>query len=355
MTVDQIPFLQEVYGGNTVEAYLWALALFAASCFTLIVFQKIVLGQLKRLSRKTVTKTDDYTLQLCEKTLVPVFYAGAFYFASTTLALSSSVEKLVTAGAILTLFIQATRFLIGLSAHVVENQMARRNDSYVSRKSTRTTIAVIKVVIWGVGVVMILDNLGFNVSAVIAGLGIGGVAIALAAQTILGDLFNYFVIFFDKPFEEGDFIITGEHMGVVERIGVKSTRIRSLGGEQLVFSNSDLTGSRIRNYKRMNERRVVFGVGVTYQTPFEKMKILPGIIREAVEGVENTRFDRAHFKEYGDSSLNFEVVYYVLSADYNKYMDIQQAINLKIFERFAAEGVDFAYPTRTLYLNNVSV
>jgi small-conductance mechanosensitive channel len=169
-------------------------------------------------------------------------------------------------------------------------------------------------------------------------------------QNVLGDLFASLSIVLDKPFVLGDFLIVDEHLGNVEHIGLKTTRVRSLWGEQLIFSNSDLLNSRIRNLGRMQERRTVFALGVTYQTPREKLTRIPGILREAVEAQEKTRFDRSHFKAYGDFSLNFETVYYVTVADYNAYMDVQQAINLRIHERFEEEGIEFAYPTQTLFL-----
>jgi len=189
-----------------------------------------------------------------------------------------------------------------------------------------------------------------DVTALVAGLGVGGIAVALAVQNILGDLFASFSIVLDRPFVMGDFIIVGDYMGTVEHVGLKTTRIRSLSGEQLVFSNTDLLGSRIRNYKRMAERRVVFSLGVLYQTSPEQLEKIPQMIREIVEAQTPVRFDRAHFKEYGASSLNFEVVYYILDPDYNRYMDIQQAVNLEIYRRFDEEGIEFAYPTQTLYL-----
>ena len=204
--------------------------------------------------------------------------------------------------------------------------------------------------VWGIGITFLLDNLGFKISTVVAGLGIGGIAVALAAQTILGDLFSYFIIFFDRPFEIGDFIIIDSYMGNIEHIGIKTTRIRSLGGELLIFSNSDLTNSRIRNYKKMEKRRVVFSLGVTYQTNSEQLKEIPGIIRTAIETLEGAGFDRAHFASYGDFSLNFEVVYYVMSGDYGKYMDLQQEINLVIKEEFEKRGIEFAYPTQLLFI-----
>ena len=197
-----------------------------------------------------------------------------------------------------------------------------------------------------------LDNLGFEVSTVIAGLGIGGIAIALAAQAILGDLFSYFVIFFDRPFEIGDFVILpNEFMGTIEYIGIKTTRIRSLSGEQIVVANTDLTNSRIRNYKRMERRRVVFKLGVIYQTTSKQLAEIATIVKTIIENQSDTTFDRGHFQSYGDFSLNFEFVYYVLSGDYNKYMDTQQAINLKIYEEFEKRGIEFAYPTQTLFVS----
>jgi small-conductance mechanosensitive channel len=185
----------------------------------------------------------------------------------------------------------------------------------------------------------------------IAGLGVGGVAVALAVQSILGDLFASLSIVIDKPFVIGDFVIVDEYMGTIEHVGLKTTRIRSLGGEQIVFSNSDLLKTRIRNYKRMRERRVLFGFGVLYQTPIDVVEKIPDLMRAIVEARKNVRFERAHFKAFGESSLDFEVVYWMLDPDYNLYMDVQQAINLEMLRVFEREGIGFAYPTRTLVID----
>jgi small-conductance mechanosensitive channel len=201
---------------------------------------------------------------------------------------------------------------------------------------------------------LVLDNLGVNITALVAGLGVGGVAVALAVQTILSDLLSSLSIALDKPFVIGDFLMVGDMLGSVEYVGLKTTRLRSLSGEQLVFSNTDLLGSRIRNFGRMYERRVAFNLGVTYQTTREQIRKVPAIIREAIETQDRTRFDRSHFKEYGAYSLNFESVYYINGPDYNQYMDIQQAINLTIHEGFEREGIDFAYPTQTLVLQQAA-
>jgi small-conductance mechanosensitive channel len=209
-----------------------------------------------------------------------------------------------------------------------------------------------RLVVWSLVLLVSLENLGVDVTAMVAGLGIGGVAVALAAQNILGDLFASLSIVIDKPFVLGDFLIVGDQLGSVEQIGMKTTRIRSLSGEQIVFGNSDLLSSRVRNYGRMYERRVPFKIGVVYQTTRDQLEMIPTILKEAVEaqGEERTRFDRSHFQSYGDFALVFETVYYVLSPDYNVYMDCQQDINLRIFQRFEEEGIEFAYPTQTLFL-----
>ena len=207
--------------------------------------------------------------------------------------------------------------------------------------------------IWAIAVLMILDNLGFNITTLVASLGIGGVAIALAVQNVLADLFASLSIGLDKPFVVGDFIIVDDLMGTVEHVGLKTTRLRSLSGEQLVFSNGDLLKSRIRNYKRMYERRVVFTFGVVYDTPRETLARLAGEVRAIIEAQPKTRFDRAHFFRFGEFSLDFEVVYFVLDPDYNLYMDIQQAINLAIMARFEALDVGFAFPTSTLRVESL--
>jgi small-conductance mechanosensitive channel len=172
----------------------------------------------------------------------------------------------------------------------------------------------------------------------------------LAVQNVLSDLFASLSIVLDKPFVPGDFVVVGDMAGSVEHIGIKTTRIRSISGEQLVFSNADLLGSRIRNFGRMQERRVVFSLGVTYQTPADKLERIPSLIKAAIESQERVRFDRSHFASYGDSALNFETVYYVESSDYATHMDILQSVNLTIYRSFATEGIEFAYPTQTLFI-----
>jgi small-conductance mechanosensitive channel len=204
------------------------------------------------------------------------------------------------------------------------------------------------VAVWTIILVAVLDNLGFDVTTLVTGLGIGGIAIALAVQNILGDIFAALAIVLDKPFVVGDFIVVDDFAGTVEQIGLKTTRLRSLSGEQIIFANAELLKGRIRNYKRLYERRNVFAIDVTYDSPTDVVARIPGMLREIVEAQRPVRFDRSHFSAYTDSALRFETVYFVLDPDYNKHMDIQQAIFLAVLERFRQEGIDFAFPTRVI-------
>jgi small-conductance mechanosensitive channel len=324
--------------------------MFIAGILVIRIIKSITLHRLKIWSEKTSTTIDDFLIKIFDKKLIPLLYFSVLYLSINTLTLMPIARKVITivTAVILTYF--AVRFLLALINYSLETYWVKKEVDKIRQRSLKGVITIIKVVIWGVGITFLLDNLGFKISTVVAGLGIGGIAVALAAQTILGDLFSYFVIFFDRPFEIGDFIIVDNYLGTIEYIGIKTTRVRSLGGEQLVFSNTDLTNSRIRNYKRMEKRRVVFKLGVIYQTTLKQLKEIPGIIRNAIDNVNDTAFDRAHFSSYGDFSLDFEVVYYVMSGDYNKYMDIQQEINFVIKEEFEKQGIEFAYPTQTLFM-----
>jgi small-conductance mechanosensitive channel len=206
----------------------------------------------------------------------------------------------------------------------------------------------LRLVLWTLLLLMALDNLGVNLTALLASLGLGGVAVALAVQSILGDIFASLSIALDKPFIIGDFIIVGDCIGTVDAIGLKSTQIRSLSGELIILPNSDLLKSRIRNFKQMRERRVVFRFGVSYRTGASALERIPEEVRAIIQDQDLTRFDRAHLFEFGESALVFEVVYYVLDPDYNLYMDRQQAINLGILRALEREGIRFAHPTRIL-------
>ncbi len=346
--------LQKTYLQNRIMDYLIVVVIFSAGVFVIQIMKRIILYRLKAWSKKTSTTIDDFIINIFQKKLIPLLYFAVLYMSMKSLTLTPAANRIMTISVAVILAYFGLRFLIELINHSLETYWIKKEVDASRQRSIKGIVTIVKVVIWGIGITLLLDNLGFKISTVVAGLGIGGIAVALAAQTILGDLFSYFVIFFDRPFEIGDFIIVGEYLGTIEYIGIKTTRVRSLGGEQLVFSNTDLTNSRIRNYKRMEKRRVVFKFGVVYQTTLDQLKEIPDIIKNIINTINNTVFDRAHFFSYGNFSLDFEVVYYVLSSDYNKYMDIQQEINFAIKKEFEKRGIVFAYPTQTLFVEKTN-
>ena len=343
-------YLHKEYYNNTVLQYLIAAGLFVLLIAVIRVFKFVLLRRLKKWAKQTKTTLDDFIISAIEKSGIPLLYFTAFYVSATTLNLNKKLETFLHDASVVVITFFVLRLITNGIRYLIKSKMAQQEDSDIKYKQIKGIMAIINVVIWTLGFIFLLDNFGYDITAFVTGLGIGGIAIALAAQNILGDLFNYFVIFFDRPFEVGDFIVIDEKLGTVESIGIKTSRIRSLTGEELVFANSDLTKSRIHNYKRMQKRRILFSIGVTYQTTLENLKAIPGIIKEIITIQENADYDRAHFKAYGAFSLDFEIVYYILSSDYNQYMDIQQAINLRIFEEFAKHGIEFAYPTQTVFV-----
>ncbi|MBN2486976.1 MAG: mechanosensitive ion channel family protein [Bacteroidales bacterium] len=345
-------FLDKTYYGNSVLSYLLAVLLFIVLYTAIRIFRKIVLKRLHKWSEGTESTFDDFIVRMVERSVLPLLVFMAFYISVTNLNLSDRLEKVLRAVSVVVITFFALRLLISAIRYFIESKITKLDNSEAKLKQVKGIMTIITIVIWILGFVFLLDNFGYDITALVTGLGIGGIAIALAAQNILGDLFNYFVIFFDRPFEVGDFIIIDDKKGSVEAIGIKTSRIRSITGEQLVVANSDLSSSRVHNFKRMEKRRALFRLGVTYQTSFESLKIIPTIIKDIVLENADVEFDRAHFFEYGAFSLNFEVVYFIYGADYVKYMDIQQSINLRIFEEFSKRGIEFAYPTQTLFMAN---
>jgi small-conductance mechanosensitive channel len=343
--------LGHVYWGNTVESYLMAFACIVIGFVVLRIIKNYVLTRLKKVVSKTESNLDDIALQVVEKYGIPIFRILIIYIAIGLLEVRPGVQKWLNIAYGVVVLYFAVSFLLSLVRRLLEAQVMKLENGETKLRQIGGIMVVLKIVIWSIGVLVLFSNLGYNVTTILTGLGIGGIAIALAAQNILGDLFNYFVIFFDRPFEVGDFITVDDKKGTVEYIGIKTTRIRSITGEQLIISNSNLTSSRIHNFKRLESRRVVFTIGVVYGLPLEKLKVIPGIIKQIVEKSELVRFDRVHFNRYGDFSLDYEVVFFVDTPDYNTYMDILQQINFDIYEKFALEKIDFAFPTQTLIFN----
>jgi len=336
--------------GNPVTSWLIAIALTIASYLLVLLIKKIVLQKFRLLAKKTRNNIDDTIIDLFQnKTNSFIVLILSLYIGS--LAIKTSYNSLLASLAIAAFLIQTAIWLNFLASKIFE-KIASDKTGQQTRSAYHGLAIIAKIAIWSIILLLVMNNFGINITALVTGLGIGGVAVALAVQKILGDLFASVSILLDRPFVEGDFIVVDDYAGNVEHIGIKTTRIRSLTGEQIIFSNTDLLGSRIRNYKRMKERRILFNIGATYSTSYEKLEKIPLIIKEIIDRQENARFDRCHFKSFGDSSLEFETVYYVKSADYNAYMDIQQDINIEIFRRFAEEKIEFAYPTRTIYIEN---
>lgn len=346
-------FLEKIYFANTLQTWLISLGAVFVTFLALLIARKIMLRHLAVLAERTETLIDDLLVEVLAKTKLFFLFFVSGYVGSTILVLPPNVLKTWNKIFFVVVIIQIAIWVgKGLSFVIGVNVKKRMADDAASATTISVLGFISKFLLWSIALLLILDNLGVNITSLVAGLGVGGIAVALAVQNILGDLFASLSIVIDKPFVIGDFIIIDQMMGTVEHIGLKTTRLRSLSGEQLVFSNNDLLKSRVRNYKRMTERRILFSFGVIYQTPPDKLPLINSIVREIIEKQEQVRFDRVHFKEYGDSSLNFEVVYFVKDPDYNIYMNIQQTINLEIFRRFQQEGIEFAYPTRTLFVQH---
>lgn len=344
--------LENEYFGNSLEAYLIALGGVLLGILLVKAFKRIVLRRLGKLFAKTQTNIDDFLLENFARFVIPIIYVTIIYWGLKSLAWPIKLVSVIEVAFIVVVTFYAIRLISTVLMMLLRSSIRRQEGGEEKVKQMGGLIMIFNGIVWTIGLVFLVSNLGYDVSAVIAGLGIGGIAIALAAQNILGDLFNYFVIFFDRPFEVGDFVVIEDKNGIIEKIGIKTTRIKTLSGEQLVFANSDLTSSRIHNFKKMQRRRILFSVGVTYETSPEQLRLIPDVLKEIIQSEPSVEFDRAHFKGFGDSSLDFEIVYHINNPDYNAYMDVQQQFNFLIYERLGEMDISIAFPTRTLYLRN---
>lgn len=346
-------YFHKVFLDNTIQDWLIALGILAGTFLIVAVAGRALMRKLHKIAQRTESQYDDIVLLAVEKFIFPFLYIGGFYLALSYLTLTPRLNKGIHFTLLLLYTYFVLRIITAIMQYMVTSFLRRQEGGDQKQKQARGLLTVVKFFVWAIGFVFALDNLGINVSTIIAGLGVGGIAIALAAQAVLGDLFSYFIIFFDRPFEIGDFIVFDKEMGTVEYIGVKSTRLRTLNGQLLVCSNKDLTNARVNNFRNMQKRRVLFKIGVVYDTPADKLEKIPGMVKQIITKDERLQFDRGHFTSFGDSSLDFEFVYYVPSPDYNQYMDIQQRINFDIFRQFETEGIEFAYPTQTLLMKSI--
>jgi len=343
--------LETTFYHNPLERWLVAFGIAAAIWIVLLLLRQVVYRKLLAVSQRTASPLDDLLALLIRKIKPAFSLALAAYAASLSLSLPAGVSGLLRKLIFLAILLQAAVWGTEIVTFWIGRSGRKKGTDDASNKAALGLIHFgVRIVLWSVVVLLALDNLGVHVTTLVAGLGVSGVAVALAAQSVLADLFTSVAIVLDKPFVLGDFITVDDFLGSVEHIGVKTTRVRSLWGEEIIFTNSDLLKSRIHNYRRMAERRVQFGFGIVYRTPPEKLAAIPGLVKEIVEAQAKARFERAHFKSFGPSSFDFEVVYWITDPDYNLHMDVRQAINLGLVRRFQAEGIEFAYPTRTVFV-----
>ncbi|HJR64091.1 MAG TPA: mechanosensitive ion channel family protein [Gemmatimonadaceae bacterium] len=343
-------FLDSPYYGNTIRTWLIAAATFLLTAGLLVLVRTLLVKRFTRIAERTRTRADDAVLLIVRRTHLGFLMVTAVLTGSLVLALGVGQRTVIARLMAIAILIQGAIWGTALITFFGRHYSARHAAAGGSTTMIGSLSFLARVLLWSVMLLLALDNIGIDVTALIAGLGVGGIAVALAVQTTLGDVLAAVIIAVDKPFAIGDFIIVDGMLGTVRAVGLKTTRIASLSGEEIIISNSALLNSRIRNYQRMRERRIDFRFGVAYETAPDKLAAIPAMVREIIATQELARVDRVHFLRYADSWLEFEVVYYVLSPEYNIYMDIQQAVNLTIFQRFAAEGIQFAYPTRTVYL-----
>lgn len=344
-------FLDQVFLGNTVRAWGIAIGIFILGFIIAKIVKVVIVKRIHAYTDRSKSTFDDLIVLIIEKALLPLAYIYSFYAGLRYLTMPPRATRIIHVAILaITIFFIIRAISAVLSYFFMRFAKARTGSDNGARQA-KGILAIVQLILWLLGIVFLIDNLGYDITTIVAGLGIGGIAIALAAQTVLGDLFSYLVIFFDKPFEIGDFITVDDKMGTIEYVGIKSTKMRALSGEQIILSNTDLTNSRIQNYKRMYTRRVVFTFRVSYETSAEKLKVIPQIVSEIIRKEEKAVLDRVHFVKFNDSSLDFEAVYIVQSADFNLHMDIQQRINLAIFEAFLEQDIRFAYNTQRLLID----
>ncbi|MFM9959208.1 MAG: mechanosensitive ion channel family protein [Phycisphaerales bacterium] len=355
--------IESVWTAEFLGSPTWAWA--ACGITALLVFalllavRSVVIGRLKGLAERKPRGAADVGLRLVRGTWTFSLFVVAGAIGMQQLDLSAKVEQGLRVSLSVLLGLQVLAWGRQIVEIILEQVLARKHGPDGKPDATiLTALTLIRfasmLVLVSIVALIVLDNAGVNITALVAGLGIGGLAVALAAQKVLGDLFGAVSIVLDKPFVVGDFIVVGGggQMGTVETIGLKTTRLRALSGEQLVFPNADLLNSRIQNFQRMSERRVVLSFGLVYGLSGDQVRRVDDIVKCAVErqagGAGAARFERCHFKGFGASSLDFECVYHVASADYSVYMDVQQAINVEVMERLRGEGIEFAYPTQVV-------
>ncbi len=347
-------FLSQSFLGNTALEWIIGFGVAVGVWVAVRIAVRILLNRMKALAAKTETDIDDLVTELLEKTKGLFVALVALYAGARSLQLSVGMDALMTRLFILGFIIQGAYWANGIVNYILGSWAKKKFESDPTITTALGSVGfLIRLAVWATFGMLALDNLGIDIGPMVAGLGIGGLALGLALQGTLSDLFASFSIVFDRPFTVGDYIQVGSLAGTVEHVGLKTTRVKSLTGEQLVFSNSDLLGSRIQNFQRRAERRCAFTLGVTYDTRPDQLERIPSLIQEIIESHDHTRFDRSFFMTFGDSALNIDTVYYMNVPDFATYGATHHSINIEIFKRFAQEGIEFAYPTQTIHVEGV--
>ena len=350
--IDFQQVLNTNFAGNLGMEYVMSLGVFIGLLIILKIFKVYILAFLKKLAKRTKSDTDNIIIQFIDKIHWPFFVFVSYYVAVQTLKIPEVLKKINKYIFLILVVFYVVRGINGIVDYIIRKQINKRHKA--DKKESTSFILLLgkftKAVFWFIALLLVLSNLGIDITSLVAGLGVGGIAIAFALKSILEDLFSAFTIYFDKPFQEGDFIVIGEDSGTVQHIGLKSTRVKTLKGEELIVSNTELTSTRVHNYKKMEKRRIVFGFGIEYSTSTVKLKKINKIIEDIFKKVKDADLSRVHFKEFADFSLNYEIVYQMKTKDYEKYMDTQEEINLKIKEQFEKAKISMAFPTQTIHL-----
>jgi len=353
---DLISLLNVRIFNNTIFDYVLMVLAFFIVLIVLRVVRRVIIGRLKKLTKKSKTNIDDYIMQAIYDIGWPAYVLLSLLISFRFISVPDVADLVLFLVTTIVVTFYATKALSHFIS-LVSTRLLKSKDEREEEVDT-TVIDVLRkivvVLIWILVFLFILSGFGVNITSAIVGLGAGGIIIGFALQNVMSDLFASFSIFFDKPFKKGDFIIIGNDMGTVEKIGIQTTRIKTLQGQELIVSNRELTSTRVNNYKRMQKRRVAFNFGVTYNTPSKELEKINGIVKEIIDKTKHAELNRVHFKSFGDFSLNFEVVYYVDTNDYNLYMDVQQAINFELKKRLEKLGIEFAFPTQTIHISKTN-
>ena len=346
--LESYPILNSEIFYNSLTKWAIAAVIFIFVYAVLKIFKNILLARLKKIATKTKNEFDDVIINGLDAIHWPFNLFIAVYVSQYVLYVSEKIQTILYYILIVTVSYYLIRVVQAAIDVFIKKLMVQKDKE--GQEMMKLISTVIKIGLWAIAIMLILSNLGYNITSLMAGFGIGGIVIAFAIQKIASDLFSSLSIYFDKPFSPGDFVAIGEDKGTVKSIGMRTTRITSLQGEELVIPNSEIVSARVQNFGKMEKRRVAFNIGVTYDTPKKKLEAIPAIIKTIIKAQKKTEFDRCYFKDFGDSALGFDIVYYVDSGEYEDYLKVQQAINLAIVAEFESKGIEMAFPTQTIHL-----